>query len=53
MDAHEGRELPGGEQGPIHVGPGAVPPNRAEWQFLIGHAEDDLGADHITGQAIA
>ena len=51
MDANEGGDLPDGEQGPVHVGAGAVPRIVTDRQFLIRHAEDDLGADHITGQA--
>lgn len=51
MDANERRDLLNGEQSPVHVRTCAVPRVVTDRQFLIRHPEDDLGADHVTGQA--
>lgn len=47
MDADEGRDLPNGEQGPVHVRTGAVPRVVTDRQLLVRQSEDDLGADHV------
>ncbi len=51
MYADQVRYLVNGEQSPIDVRAGTTARVVADCQSLIGHAEDYLGADHVSGQS--
>ncbi len=51
MHTHRRRDLANRQQRTVGVRPGAVARVVADRQPLVRHPEDDLGADHVTGQS--